>query len=150
MNRPASRPAPSARSAFRRFQAISTRWNDNDVFGHVNNVVYYSFFDTAVTSFLLERRLIDIAASRGIFIVVETMCRFSREIAFPDAVTVGLRVAHIGQTSVRYELGVFRNEENEAAAEGHFVHVYVDRATMRPMPITEAGRAALAELTLAD
>jgi len=141
-----TRQPPPRRDAFRRFERITTRWKDNDVFGHVNNVVYYSFFDTAVTRFLLERGIIDTEASPLITVVAETTCRYRRELAFPDQVTVGLRAAHLGRSSVRYELAIFRNDEDEAAAEGHFVHVFVGRDSMRPQPIPEAARAALAEL----
>jgi acyl-CoA thioester hydrolase len=141
-----TRTPPETRARFRRFHAITTRWKDNDVFGHVNNVVYYSFFDTAVTSFLLEHGIVDTMASPLICVVAETTCRYRRELAFPDLVTVGFRIAHLGRSSVRYELAIFRNEEHEAAADGHFVHVFVGRRTMRPEPIPEAARAALAEL----
>lgn len=141
-----TRPPPARRQQFRRFHPITTRWHDNDVFGHVNNVVYYSFFDTAVTSFLIERGLITLEGAGPVFVVVETGCRYRREIAFPDRVAVGMRVVRLGTSSVRYELAVFRNDEAEAAAEGHFVHVLVEREGMRPRPIPEAARAALAEL----
>ncbi len=143
---PMQRDPPATRGAYRRFQSITTRWKDNDVFGHVNNVVYYSFFDTAVTNLLLEHGILSIGESPIIAVVAETACRYRRELAFPDAVTVGLRVAHLGRSSVRYELGIFRNEENEAAAEGHFVHVFVARATMRPEPMPQAARAVLETL----
>lgn len=140
------RHPPQTRADFRRFHRITTRWKDNDVFGHVNNVVYYSFFDTAVTSFLLERGILDTTTSPLITVVAETTCRYRRELAFPDLVTVGFRVGHLGRSSVRYELAIFRNEEEEAAAEGHFVHVFVARATMRPESIPDAAREALAAL----
>jgi acyl-CoA thioester hydrolase len=143
---PPQRHEPQTRADFRRFHRITTRWKDNDVFGHVNNVVYYSFFDTAVTSFLLEHGILDIATSELITVVAETNCRYRRELAFPDLVTVGFRIGHLGRTSVRYELAIFRNEEDEAAAEGHFVHVFVGRATMRPEPIPQRARDALATL----
>jgi acyl-CoA thioester hydrolase len=143
---PMTRTPPPRRAAFRRFHPISTRWMDNDVFGHLNNVVYYSLFDTAVNAFLLERDLIEIRGTDPVFVVVETMCRYHRELAYPDQATVGLRVGRIGSSSVRYELGVFRNDEEEAAADGHFVHVLVKRGEMRPLPIPPAMRAALAEL----
>lgn len=146
MSRPhMSRPDPGRRAEYRRFHPITTRWEDNDVFGHVNNVVYYSFFDTAVTFFLLERGLL-VREGAVITVVAETRCRFLREIAFPDRVTVGLRVARLGGSSVRYELAVFRGDDDAASAEGHFVHVFVARDTMRPVPIPPAARAALSEL----
>jgi acyl-CoA thioester hydrolase len=119
---------------------------DNDAYGHVNNVVYYSFFDTAVNRWLIERGLLDIETSGAIGLVVETGCRYFRPLAFPDRVTTGLRVAHIGTSSVRYEIAVFRNDEQEAAAAGHFVHVYTDRETRRPTPIPEPVRRELATL----
>lgn len=134
------------RADYRLFHAIATRWKDNDVYGHVNNVEYYSYFDTAVNFWLVSRNLLDLAESRLVGIVVETGCRFHAPIAFPDLVTVGVRVAKLGTSSVRYEAAVFRNEETEAAAEGHFVHVFVDRATMRPVPMPHEARQALAEL----
>ncbi|ACA16171.1 thioesterase superfamily protein [Methylobacterium sp. 4-46] len=140
------RPPPERRAAYRRFVPISTRWSDNDVYGHVNNVVYYAFFDTAVNRVLIEEGALDIAAGAVIGLVVETGCRYFRSVAFPDQVTAGLRVAHQGRSSVRYEVGLFREDEDEAAAQGHFVHVYVDRATNRPVPLPDALRAVLAPL----
>lgn len=116
---------------------------DNDAYGHVNNVVYYSFFDTAVNRWLIEHGLLTIAESDVIALVVETGCRYHAPLSFPDAVTVGLRVAHVGSSSVRYDLAVFRNDEDEASAAGHFVHVYVNRATRRPTSIPDATRRAL-------
>jgi acyl-CoA thioester hydrolase len=125
---------------------IDTRWMDNDAYGHVNNVVYYSFFDTAVNRWLIERGVLDIETSGAIGLVVETGCRYFRSLTFPDRVTAGLRVAHIGNSSVRYEIALFRNDEHEAAAAGRFVHVYTDRATRRPTAIPDAVRHALAAL----
>lgn len=121
---------------------------DNDAYGHINNVVYYSFFDTAVNRWLVERHLLDVANSPAIGLVVETGCRYLAPLAFPDRVTVGLRVAHLGNSSVRYELAVFRNDEPTASAVGHFVHVYVDRTTRRPTPIPAPIRAALSTLQI--
>jgi acyl-CoA thioester hydrolase len=125
---------------------IDTRWMDNDAYGHVNNVVYYSFFDTAVNRWLIERGVLDIETSGAIGLVVETGCRYFRPLTFPDRVTVGLRVAHIGNSSVQYEIALFRNDDREAAAAGRFVHVYTDRATRRPTAIPDAVRHALAAL----
>ncbi|MGU3539649.1 acyl-CoA thioesterase [Methylobacterium sp. A54F] len=125
---------------------MGTRWGDNDVYGHVNNVVYYAFFDTAVNGLLVEAGVLDIARGPVIGLVVETGCRYHAPVAFPDAVTAGVRVARLGRTSVRYEVGLFRGAEAEAAAEGHFVHVYVDRESRRPVPLPEPLRAALAGL----
>ena len=141
-----SRPAPSNRSDYRYFVPIATRWMDNDVYGHVNNVVYYSWFDTAVNFFLLRRGLLDIAASPIVGVVAETGCRYLAQISFPDPVTVGLRVAKLGRSSVRYQIGIFPGDADAAAAEGHFVHVYVDRATMRPVPMPGHVRAELEKL----
>lgn len=135
MSAPAPRPTPLRRRDFAHVQPITTRWMDNDAYGHVNNVVYYSFFDTVVNQTLIERGALDIAASEVIGLVVETQCNYFSPVAFPDRVTAALRVARIGRSSVRYEVGIFRNDEDEAAAQGHFVHVYVDRATQRPAPL---------------
>ncbi len=128
---------------------LDTRWMDNDAYGHVNNVVYYSFFDTAVNRWLIERGVLDVAASEAIGLVVETGCRYLRPIGFPDRVTAGLRVAHVGRSSVRYELALFRGDEDEASAAGHFTHVYVDRAGRRPTRVPESVRAALETLRVA-
>jgi len=118
---------------------------DNDVYGHLNNVVHYSFFDTAVSGWLLEQGLIHPHKGDQIGLVVETGCRYFAEISFPDTVTAGIRVAKLGTSSVRYEIGLFRNDEQDAAAEGFFVHVYVDRATRRPKSLNERLRNALEE-----
>jgi acyl-CoA thioester hydrolase len=146
----AERHAPSHRSAYKAFRAITTRWMDNDVYGHMNNVVHYSLFDTAVNGWLVEQGVLDFQAGKQIGLVVETGCRYFSEIAFPDLVTAGLRVAKIGTSSVRYEVGLFRNEEETAAAEGFFVHVYVDRLTRRPAPLAEGLRQALQHLLMAN
>jgi acyl-CoA thioester hydrolase len=122
---------------------IDTRWMDNDAYGHVNNVVYYSFFDTAVNRWLIERGLLDIAGSEAIGLVVETQCRYLSPITFPDRVTAGVRVVHLGRSSVRYELALFRNDADTAAAVGHFVHVYVDRTSRTSVPIPDGVRHAL-------
>lgn len=144
----ADRQAPSHRSAYRAFRAIATRWMDNDVYGHMNNVVHYSLFDTAVNGWLIEEGVLDFQAGKQIGLVVETGCRYFSEIAFPDIVVAGLRVARIGTSSVRYEVGLFRNEESIAAAEGFFVHVYVDRLTRRPAPLADGLRHALQQLAI--
>ena len=137
------RPTPSQRAAYRAFRTIHTRWMDNDPYGHMNNVVHYSLFDTAVNGWLIEKGALDIHDGDQIGLVVETGCRYFAEMAFPDIVTAGLRVARLGSSSVRYEVGLFRNDDREAAAEGFFVHVYVDRATRRPLPLAPELRAAL-------
>lgn len=127
---------PEPRSAYRAFRQIGTRWADNDIYGHVNNVVYYSWFDTAVNGLLIERGAIDIHNGSVIGLVIETRCNYFAPLAFPDAVVAGVRVAHIGSSSVRYEVGLFSSDENQTcAARGHFIHVYVDRATRRPVAL---------------
>ncbi|WP_336488950.1 acyl-CoA thioesterase [Methylobacterium nigriterrae] len=124
--------------------SLGTRWSDNDVYGHVNNVVYYAFFDTAVNGCLVESGVLDIARSPVIGLVVETGCRYFAPVAFPDRLTAGLRVARLGRSSVRYEIALFREDEDAAAAQGHFVHVYVDRETRRPVPLPADLRNVLA------
>lgn len=135
------------RSAFKLFKPIPTRWHDNDVFGHVNNVVYYSWFDTAVCSWLVERGFMDIKASPVVGLVVETGCTYFESVAFPETVEVGLAVERIGRSAVTYRLGIFRAGGAEAAAQGHFTHVYVQRDTQRPTEIPPALREALVALT---
>lgn len=134
------------RAAYRAFTTITTRWMDNDVYGHLNNVVHYSLFDTAVNQMLVRAALIDFAAGPVIGLVVESGCRYHASISFPDTVHAGLRIAHLGRSSVRYEIGLFREDDDEAAAEGHFVHVYVDRDTRRPVDLPALLRAFLGEL----
>ncbi len=129
---PAAKPQPAARTDYRVFRAITTRWMDNDAYGHVNNVVYYSWFDTAVNAHLIERGALDIHTGDTIGLVVETQCNYFAPLAFPQEVEAGLRVARIGASSVRYEVGLFARGEPLTAARGHFVHVYVDRASRRP------------------
>jgi len=142
-----SERARPARADYRHFLSIPTRWGDNDAYAHINNTVYYSFFDTVVSRFLLESGAIDLKTSEVIGVVVETGCRYLAPVSFPDLVTAGLRVARIGRTSIRYEIGIFRNDENTASAEGHFIHVYVDRETQtRPTPLPRALQDAVAPL----
>lgn len=130
------RPQAEPRSAYKVFRTISTRWSDNDIYGHVNNVVYYSWFDTAINGLLIERGALDIHAGKVIGVVVETQCNYFAPLAFPEPVVAGVRVAHIGSSSVRYEIALFPgNEDQLCAAKGHFIHVYVDRATRRPTPL---------------
>ena len=143
-----TRPPPSVRADYRWFHAITTRWMDNDAFGHVNNVVYYSWIDTAVNRYLLDRGLLDLAASPVVGIVAETGCRYVSQITYPDDVTVGIRVAKLGRSSVRYAVGIFRADQDTASAEAHFVHVYVDRASMRPVEIPDFIRAGLEGLAV--
>lgn len=141
------RPQPEPRSAYRHFRAIGTRWMDNDVYGHVNNVIYYSFFDTAVNGYLIDAGALDIERSSVIGLVVETRCNYFAPLSFPQAVDAGLRVAQLGRSSVRYEVGLFAQGEPQSVASGHFVHVYVDRTTRRPVPLPPALLAALQPLT---
>lgn len=140
------RATPTQRSDYPRFQTITTRWMDNDIYGHVNNVVHYSFFDTAVNRWLIEQGALDIHGGEVIGLVVETRCSYFESIAFPQTVHAGLRVVHLGRSSVRYEVGLFADDAPQSAAVGHFVHVYVDRVTRRPVPLPAALLAALAPL----
>ena len=142
------KPEPDHRSAYAHFQSITTRWMDNDVYGHVNNVVYYSYFDTVVNAYLIQAGVLDIEAGETIGLVIETQCNYFSSLSFPDTVVAGLRVAKLGNSSVRYEVGLFRNDEDIAAAQGHFVHVYVDRATRRPVPLPQPLRQALEALVV--
>ncbi len=128
-----ARPAPAPREAFACFIPVPTRWMDNDVYGHLNNVVYYSLFDTAVNRYLIEQGALDLHHGEVIGLVIETHCNFFASLAFPQAIEAGLRVAHRGRSSVRYEIGLFAEGEPLCAARGHFVHVYVDRETRRPV-----------------
>lgn len=137
------RPTPSRRADYRAFRTITTRWMDNDIYGHMNNVVHYSLFDSAVNGWLIEQDVLDIHGGDQIGLVVETGCRYFAEMAFPDVVTAGIRVARLGTSSVRYEVGLFRNDDEMAAAEGFFVHVYVERQSRRPQPLNAPLRAAL-------
>lgn len=131
-----TRPRAEPRSAYKAFREIATRWSDNDVYGHVNNVIYYSWFDTAVNGLLIERGAIDIQSGPVIGLVVETGCSYFSPLAFPGGVVAGVRVGRIGSSSVRHELGIFAaGEDDGCAASGHFVHVYVDRVTRRPAPL---------------
>jgi acyl-CoA thioester hydrolase len=145
-----SKPTPEPRAAYRHFQRIPTRWMDNDVYGHVNNVQYYSYFDTVVNQYLIEQGVLDIERSAVVGLVVETGCQYFTPIAFPDVVDAGLRVARLGNSSVRYEVGIFRNQEAATAAQGYFVHVYVDRASRRPVPLPAELRDALARIASAQ
>ena len=137
---------PARRAAYPPFLTIPTRWMDNDVYGHVNNVVYYSYFDTVISGYLIEAGGLDIHESPVIGVCAESACRYREGFTFPEPVEAGLRVGHLGGRSVRYEIGLFKASEDIAAAEGHFVHVFVDRASMTPAPIPEPLRAALERL----
>src|SRR6266571_3405776 len=131
------------RASYRHFLDIPTRWMDNDIYGHVNNVVYYSFFDTAVNHYLVDAGVLDIHGGDVIGLVIETHCNYFAPLAFPQTIEAGLRVAHIGTSSVRYEVGLFAQGEAATAAHGHFVHVYVDRVTRRPVPLPATFARAL-------
>jgi acyl-CoA thioester hydrolase len=142
------RRGPPDRAAFARFVAIATRWSDNDAYGHLNNVVYCSLFDTAVNAILIEAGLLDPNASRIVGVVVETNCRYYSSLSYPDLAEVGVAVEHLGRTSVRYHLGVFKAGAPFAAAAGRFTHVYVDRQTNRPFPIPEGHRDLMEKMTV--
>jgi acyl-CoA thioester hydrolase len=141
-----ARPRRLSRSDFRVFRPVTTRWADNDVYGHVNNVVYYSWFDTAVNGWLIESGLLDIRASEVVALVVETSCTYFASAAFPDEISVGLAVARIGTSSVTYRLGIFRGEDDLACAQGQFTHVYVLRDTQAPTAMPATVRAELETL----
>jgi acyl-CoA thioester hydrolase len=135
-----------SRESYRAFHAITTRWMDNDVYGHVNNVVYYSWFDTAVNAYLIEHGALDIHGGQTIGLVIETQCNYFAPLAFPHSVDAGIRVAHMGASSVRYEVGLFAQGASLSAARGHFVHVYVDRQTRRPVLLPAQLRSVLETL----
>ena len=139
LTNPATRPAPEPHNAYHLFRRINTRWADNDAYGHVNNVVYYAWFDTAVNAYLIEQGALDIHDGATIGLVVETHCNYFAPVVFPQPVEVGFRIASLGGSNVRYELGVFTADEHGAfvvcAAKGHFIHVYVDQQTRRPVPL---------------
>jgi acyl-CoA thioester hydrolase len=139
----AARPSPLSRDEFGLFRPLQTRWADNDIYGHMNNVVHYALFDTAINAWLIEKGLLDIEKGEIVGLVVETGCSYVAELAFPDHVTAGIRIAHLGQSSVRYEIALFRNDEEHAAAQGHFVHVYVDAATRKPRQLPGEWRRVL-------
>ena len=145
MNTPA-RPQAEPRDAYRVFRTITTRWMDNDQYGHVNNVIYYSWFDTAVNAHLIEQGALDTAAGTTIGLVVETQCHYFAPLSFPQTIDAGIRVAHMGSSSVRYEVGLFAAGAPQTAAKGHFIHVYVDRATQRPVPLPAALKTVLEQL----
>jgi acyl-CoA thioester hydrolase len=135
MLKTSDRPQPVSRQDFRVFREISTRWIDNDAYGHINNVIYYSWFDTAVNAYLIEQGALDIESSQTIGLVVETHCNYFAPLSFPQTVEAGLRVAQLGASSVRYEIGLFAKGAPLTAASGHFIHVYVDKQSRRPVPL---------------
>jgi acyl-CoA thioester hydrolase len=144
------KPTPRRRAEYPHHRLITTRWMDNDVYGHVNNVVYYAYFDTVVNQYLIEQGVLDFRAGAVVGLVVETHCSYFSSISFPDRVTAGLRVARLGNSSVQYEIALFANDDDTAAAQGHFVHVYVDRVTNRPVPLPGPLRAVLEPLGVAS
>jgi acyl-CoA thioester hydrolase len=138
------------RCDFKHFHTITTRWMDNDAYGHVNNVVYYSWFDTVVNQFLIANDVLDVERSPVIGLVIETQCNYFASVAFPEPITAGLRVTKLGNSSVRYEVGIFKENEDTASAQGHFVHVYVDRESRKPSTIPEEMRALLKTVEVAS
>ena len=141
-----ARQSPDQREGYRHFMTITTRWMDNDVYGHINNVQYYSYFDTAVNRFLIDQGVLDIHHGDVIGLVVETHCNFFSSAAFPADIEAGIRVAHLGRSSVRYEVGLFIDGREQAIAQGHFVHVYVDRNNEKPVSIPDNLRSVLSTL----
>ena len=138
-----ARPSPLTRDEFALFRSLQTRWADNDMYGHMNNVVHYALFDTAINGWLIEQNFLDPMTSDIVGLVVETGCSYFSEMGFPDRVTAGIRIAHIGNSSVRYEIALFRNDEETAAAQGHFVHVYVAKDSRKPAELPKLMRLAL-------
>jgi acyl-CoA thioester hydrolase len=143
-----SRPKAHPIADYLHTREITTRWMDNDAYGHVNNVVYYSYFDTVVNEWLISRGLLDVAKGAIIGFIVESGCHYFEPLSYPEKITAGIRVAHIGNSSVRYEIGLFGEGREIAAAQGFFVHVYVDRETLRPTALPDHWRAALAEVSV--
>ena len=140
------RPGPDARAAYMHFRAMTTRWGDNDAYRHMTNVTYLSFFDSAVCQYLIESRVLDVETSPVIGLVAETSCRYFKEIAFPSIVNVGMRIGHQGNRSIRYEIGLFRDDDDLACAQGFLVHVYVERKSGRPVSIPDDISRAVAPL----
>lgn len=140
------KPTPDTLESYPHHIDIPTRWADNDVYGHVNNAVYYFYFDTVVNTWLIDKGLLEIGKSEMICLVVETGCNYFASLKFPETITAGLRVAMVGSSSVRYEIGLFGEGQREASAQGHFVNVYVDKKNNKPMPIPDTMRQALGEI----
>lgn len=134
------------RDRYRHFTPLQTRWADNDIYGHVNNVTYYAYFDTVINCYLIEKGGLDINAGNIVGFAVETMCRFFKPVAYPDRLEAGLRVSRLGNSSVRYEVGIFRLGDKDAVAAGHFIHVFVNRRDNRPTPLPARIRKALAKI----
>ena len=142
------KPKPTQRSDYKQFSHIETRWNDNDSYGHVNNIVYYSYFDTAVNRHLIQQGVLDLTSSDAIGLVIESKCTYISPITFPDTVAVGLKVIHLGNSSVRYQIGLFCNDSELASAVGEFVHVYVNRTSNTPVSIPDDTRKVLLALSV--
>ena len=145
-----SRPQPSLRSEYRYFAPITTRWNDNDIYGHVNNVAYYAYFDTVANVYLIEQAQLDIHQADVVGFVVNSGCNYFAPIAFPEKINAGLRVNRLGASSVEYGIAIFKEGEEFAAAEGHFVHVFVERKSNKSVPIPESIRQALEKIRIAS
>lgn len=142
----AARPAPGQRADYRHFLVIPTRWNDNDLYGHLNNSRYYALFDTVIAGYAMTEADFDPWHDTVIGYAVENGCRFHQALRYPDTITAGLRIGHLGRSSVRYEIGLFKNDEPAAAAEGHFIHVFVNRSDERPAPLPDRLRTAFARI----
>lgn len=134
---------PLTRDEFALFRPLQTRWADNDIYGHMNNVVHYALFDTAINGWLIDQRLLDPLNGSMVGLVVETGCSYFSEMGFPDRITAGIRIGHLGNSSVRYEIALFANDAETASAQGHFVHVYVDKASRQPVPLPNDWRMLL-------
>jgi acyl-CoA thioester hydrolase len=135
--------SPPSRADFVVFEDVQSRWSDNDAYGHINNAVYYSFFDTAVNRYLIENNVLDILKSEIIGLVIETQCKYFSPIIYPDLIRVGMKVTHLGNSSVKFEVAIFKNDDDIASAVGHFVHVYVDRKSNKSTPIPQNVRTLL-------
>ena len=143
-----NRPEPPTRAEYLTFRTITTRWFDNDIYGHMNNTVHYELFDTAVNGLLVEKRILNLRDSSAVFLVVSSGCNYFSELAFPDVINAGLSVTKLGTSSVHYDIGLFAGESSRAAARGHFIHVNVDRESRRPIPISDQARMVLSELVV--
>ncbi|CAI3103081.1 hypothetical protein MWMV17_MWMV17_00218 [Acinetobacter calcoaceticus] len=143
-----TKPILKTRDQFKFFLDIQTRWADNDIYGHVNNVTYYSYFDTAANALLIQKTGFDIHQSQSIGLVVDSACSFFQELSFPEIIQVGVAIGKIGNTSLRYELAIFKQGQEQASAQGHFVHVFVDRETRKTVPISESTRDVLEKFLL--
>lgn len=140
------KPQAGVRGDYQHFMVLPTRWMDNDIYGHINNVQYYSYFDTVVNRFLIDRKLLDIHHGEVIGLTVESHCNYFSSAAFPDAIEAGLRIAHLGRSSVRYEIGLFIEARQRCIAQGHFIHVYVQRDSGKPVELPQDLRAGLSVL----